>query len=100
MRPMLPFLIVLLAACSGQARTNVEKEPAKEPAKPEPIVTFRLQIIRDWDSTYFVVESEDHDFTLSQAVAFGIPEALWVRAAMVTGPDQAYAIYWVRPVRA
>ncbi len=100
MRAGLPLLVVLLAACSGQARTNVEKEPAPQPAQPDPIVTFRLQIIRDWDSTFFVVESEDHDFTMAQAVAFGIPEALWVRAAMVTGPDQAYSIYWVRPIRA
>lgn len=74
-------------------------EPVAEAAEALPTVLIRLQIIRDWDSPYFIVESEDHLFTLAQAVAFGIPAEMWIRGVIECKRGEPYAMYWVRPIR-
>lgn len=97
---MLPFLMALLAsACGSPARPREIPPPLRLEEGPLPVVLFRLQIIRDWESPYFIVESEDHEFTLPQAVAFGIPAEMWIRGAIECKAGEPYAMFWVRPIR-
>jgi hypothetical protein len=94
------LMALLLAGCAGTAPRVPAPTPEAEPTTEAlPTVLIRLQIIRDWDSPFFIVESEDHLFTLAQAVAFGIPAEMWIRGVIECKPGEAYAMYWVRPIR-
>jgi hypothetical protein len=98
-----PFLVACLIAGCASGRPEAHPTPAKEVA-PEvaaslPVVLFRLMVIRDWQSPYFIIESEDVDLTLPAALEMGIPAELWIRCAM-GAPGYRFEIYWVRPLRA
>jgi hypothetical protein len=95
-------IMMALALTAGCAPSRPEMpdrgiEPVAE-TEALPTVLIRLQIIRDWDSPYFIVESEDHLFTLAQAVAFGIPAEMWIRGVIECKPGEPYAMFWVRPI--
>lgn len=93
------MVALCLGGCSGQgARHAPEPTPVVAETAP-PVVLFRLLIIRDWDCPWFVVESEDHDFTLQEAIAFGIPAELWISLAVNGDGKTRFEIYWCRPLR-
>jgi hypothetical protein len=103
MRLMTPFLVALaLTSCAGDPE---RKAPEAKPfwmvttKAPEPVVSVRIRTIRSWSDPFFIVSEEDQDFTLSQAVAFGLPEKLWIVLAQ-RDPRFRWVVYWVRPLRA
>jgi hypothetical protein len=104
MRVLLPILVVLTGCGTGS------RLPGPQPqAKPTvgltdaaalPVVMFRLLIIRDWESPYFIIESQDLDLTLPAALELGIPAELWIRCAIENPKGFRQEIYWVRKLRA
>lgn len=91
------MMALTLGGCAP-TRPEMPDRGVEPVAEALPTVLIRLQIIRDWDSPFFIVESEDHLFTLAQAVAFGIPAEMWIRGVIECKPGEPYAMYWVRPI--
>jgi hypothetical protein len=94
----LPILVAILIGC-GPAAPREIPAPIQVQEGP-PVVLFRLLIIRDWQTPYYLIATEDHDFTLQEAIAFGIPAELWIKFAMENPRDYRQEAFWVRPLRA
>jgi hypothetical protein len=101
--PILVVLSLVLTGCATGSRSHgVQPQAGAAVGLAEPmalpVVMFRLLIIRDWDSPYFIIESEDVDLTLPAALEMGLPAGLWIRCLMGE-PGCRFEIYWVRPLR-
>jgi hypothetical protein len=96
-----PILVVLsLAGCHPAPARAAPAPVLPAVAEALPVVRFHLMRLRDWESPYFIIESEDVDLTLPAAIEMGLPAELWIRCAIENPPGFRQEIYWVRPLRA